>query len=404
MRRSPILFALGLGVLVGCSQHGTSSPLPAAPQSLAVGSSRWPDTSFDRRPRAGVGFKSLYSFAGAPDGANPLAVLVAVNGTLYSTTYEGGKSGLGTVFKVSASGTERVLHSFTGVAPNGANPSAGLVAVNGALYGTTSLGGKSGDGTVFKVSTSGKQHVLYSFAGAPDGANPYAALVAVNGTLYGTTYEGGKSGNGSVFTVSTSGTERVLYSFKGAQDGANPAAGLTLVNGTLYGTTYRGGTSGNGTVFKVSVSGTEHVIYSFKGAPDGANPYAGLAALNGTLYGTTYEGGKSGNGSVFKVSTSGTERALYSFKGASDGANPYAGLIALNGTLYGATFYGGNSGNGTIFKVSTTGTERVLYRFTGVAPDGANPYASLVSVNGTLYGTTHQGGKSGNGIVFKLTP
>jgi len=211
-----------------------------------------------KRPPA-VTYKSLYSFKGVPDGATPYAGgLIDVNGTLYGTTRLGGATGIGTVFKVSTSdGTESVLYSFHGT--QGAFPSAALIDVNGALYGTTFGGGATGAGTVFEVSTRGKERVLHSFSGT-DGAGPSAALIDVNGALYGTAYGGGASGGGTVFEVSTSGNESVLYSFKGdPSDGQNPpGGGLIDVNGTLYGTTEAGGGSascfsGCGTVFKVSL-------------------------------------------------------------------------------------------------------------------------------------------------------
>jgi uncharacterized repeat protein (TIGR03803 family) len=124
---------------------------------------------------------------------------------------------------------------------DGESPYAGLIALNRILYGTTYRGGTSDYGTVFKVSTSGEERVLYNFKGDTDGAYPYANLSSLKGALYGTTYGGGASGGwGTVFRVSTSGDERVLYSFQAGTDGAHPFAGLVALNGTLYVTTYRG--------------------------------------------------------------------------------------------------------------------------------------------------------------------
>jgi uncharacterized repeat protein (TIGR03803 family) len=127
--------------------------------------------------------------------------------------------------------------------------------------------------------------------------------------LYGTTKLGGAGcdstfGCGTVFEVSTSGTERVLYRFKGGKDGQEPAASLTVSKGALYGTTLYGGTFASGTVFKVSTSGNERVLYSFKGA-NGAYPAAGMLAISDMFYGTTENGGhsncSSGCGTVFRV-------------------------------------------------------------------------------------------------------
>jgi uncharacterized repeat protein (TIGR03803 family) len=175
----------------------------------------------------------------------------------------------------SAAPTETVLHSFTG--SDGAFPLAGLIADSaGNLYGTTVSGGTggcsqgAGCGVVFKVSPSGTETVLYSFTGGSDGAFPEAGLIADRaGNLYGTTNRGGGSGGGVVFKLSSSGTETVLYSFTGGSDGRNPQAGLIADSaGNLYGTT-EGGGSGNGVVFKLSLGGTETVLHSFTGS-DGA--------------------------------------------------------------------------------------------------------------------------------------
>jgi len=171
-------------------------------------------------------------------------------------------------------------------------------------------------------------------------------------------------------------------------------------------------------------SGTEKVIYSFQGGSDGANPnYGNLIAKNGMLYGNTFAGGSSGSacppinilaagcGTAFKVNpSSGAEKVLYSFNGSPDGAHPWAGLISFDGAFYGTTFDGGTgvncshlyevAGCGTVFEVSRSGSESVLYSFEGLT-DGQFPQASLVATNGALYGNTNSGGESGNGIIFE---
>jgi uncharacterized repeat protein (TIGR03803 family) len=174
-----------------------------------------------------------------------------------------------------------VVYNFGALAAaqDGAGPVAGLIDVDGVLYGTTAYGGTSNYGTVFSLSTTGSEHVLHSFGGGSDREHPSAGLIDVNGTLYGTTEWGGSgsncqtsagfSGCGTVYSISTTGTEHVLHSFGGGSDGVNPRAGLIDVKGTLYGTTYNGGTSGLGTVYNVSTSGTEKVLHSFSGRPDG---------------------------------------------------------------------------------------------------------------------------------------
>jgi uncharacterized repeat protein (TIGR03803 family) len=356
----------------------------------------------------------VYSFQGAAagDGAYPEAALINVAGTLYGTTWQGGADGYGTVFKVTTSGTETALYSFQGpVANDGAFPLAGLIDVGNMLYGTTRGGGAHQYGTVFRVTPAGVEKVLYSFSNVGnDGAFPEAGLLNVNGTLYGTTADGGLDNAGTVFKVTRNGVETPLHGFSSNNegDGDSPVAGLIEVGNTLYGTTIGDSQAGYGTVYASSLGApaTEQPIYYFQGLGDGAYPAAGLVNVNGTLYGTTQGAGGHGYGTVFK--TAGYQAtALYSFKGAvaGDGAYPVASLINIGSALYGTTQYGGAYGYGTVFRVTAAGTEEVLYSFKGAAAgDGAYPVASLINVGGTLYGTTQQGGASGYGTVFAVKP
>ncbi|MGB6412333.1 MAG: choice-of-anchor tandem repeat GloVer-containing protein [Candidatus Cybelea sp.] len=389
-------------MLAGCG--GSPPPIGAAgtlPQSRAP---------------SGYGYDTLYSFGSGPDGQQPKAGLINLNGTLYGTTYKGGKYGAGTVFSTSTSGSEKVLYSFNTYSKDndGANPSASLIAVKGLLYGTTEYGGREAYyGTVFRISTAGKEKVLHRFLGrysqyGYDGANPIASLVDVKGKLYGTTYSGGANQYyGTVFRISTNGREKVLHSFIPYSDGANPAANLVDVNGTLYGTTVDGGSLlsiGGGTVFNISKTGAEKVIYSFGYyGPDGSFPATGVINVGGTLYGTVPYGGAIGNGTVVSMTTSGNLTLLHDFNTEYDGNQPDAPLLNVQGTLYGTTDKGGSYGKGTVFSVTLSGNETVLHSF-GFGSDGATPVAGLIDVNGTLYGTTSAGGTYGDGTVFALKP
>ncbi|HTA55635.1 MAG TPA: choice-of-anchor tandem repeat GloVer-containing protein [Candidatus Acidoferrales bacterium] len=370
-----------------------------------------------------VRYSVLHSFKGGfADGEEPFAGLVNVKGTLYGTTYEGGaynRIGEGTVFSITPSGTETVLHSFGG-SQDGAYPVAGLINVKGTLYGTTGKGGANGDGTVFSITPSGTETVLYSFKGGPgDGEQPRAGLINVKGTLYGTTYLGGNcsssGGCGTVFSMTPSGTETMLYSFKGVSgDGKYPFAGLIDVKGKFYGTTFEGGANcsgsgGCGTVFSITRSGEETMLHSFAGDPDGNNPEAGLINVKGTLYSTTYAGGTNNRGTVFSITPSGTETVLHSFGGSGDGADPVAALLYAKGKLYSTTFVGGPNNDGTVFSITPSGTQTVLYSFKGGGSgDGESPRAGLVKVKSALYGTTGGGGTGcggsyGCGTVYSLS-
>ena len=360
----------------------------------------------------------LYSFAGETDGAYPVAGLIqASDGNLYGTTYSGSVSGKGngTVFKITSSGVKITLYSFAG-GKDGAYPAAVLVqGSDGNFYGTTEQGGKTKSGTVFKITSSGVKTTLYSFAGGKNGATPYAGLIQdSNGNFYGTTANG-DSGTGTVFTITSSGVQKKLYNFKGGTTGAFPQAGLIQASdGNFYGTTTFGGRTGCsfdngcGTVFKITSSGVKPIkttLYRFAGKTDGANPYAGLVqGSDGSFYGTTKNGGLYGSGTVFKITSSVVKTTLYNFESGPDGANPWAALIiGRDGNFYGTTANGGGKGYGTVFKITPQGAETVLYRFNG-GTDGANPIAGLVQVSdGSFYGTTINGGGAGVGTLFKIS-
>jgi uncharacterized repeat protein (TIGR03803 family) len=364
-------------------------------------------------------FTMLHAFTGA-DGANPQSPLIAdAAGNFYGTTFADGASGYGTVFKMDTNNKVTVLYSFAGP-PDAANPSGPLLMDrSGNLYGTTVWGGASNQGAVFKLTSSGHETVLYSFAGYPDdGSNPEGGVISdPDGNLYGTTDGGGDGagcggyiyGCGVVFELDTVGHETVLHTFNGDGDGAIPWAGLLRdAAGNLYGTTVEGGTSGLGTVFQLDTTGTLTLLHSFTGT-DGSYPYgAVIRDAKGNFYGTAYEGGSSQVGTVFKLNKSGKLTVLHNFKGNTDGAYPPAALVRdTAGNLYGTTAQGGSSHDfGTVFKVDATGKESVIHSFT-TPRQGMLPEAGLLlDKAGNLYGTTYYGGShtTNGGIIFKLTP
>jgi uncharacterized repeat protein (TIGR03803 family) len=273
----------------------------------------------------------------------------------YGTTRFGGQYGYGAVYRILPSGEESVLYSFAG-GLDGQNPFDGLIELNGILYGTTYYGGANGAGTVFSVAPSGTEKVLYSFAGGSDGIGPVSVLSNLNGTLYGTTrHGGGAPGHGTVFSVTTSGSESVLYRFAGGQDGAAPRGGLTRVGDTFYGATSEGGSTNNyGTVFKVTRTGTETVLHRFASGADGSTPqYGSLVLVNGVLYGTTRQGGANGTGTAYSIRPDGKEAVVYDFGSQpGDGRYPFAGLINVDGVLYGTTSQGGAHDQGTVFALT----------------------------------------------------
>ena len=356
-------------------------------------------------------------------------------GNLYGTTFYGGwiskwrPFGYGMVFKLAPNGDETVLHNFLHY-PDGRYPYAGLITdAEGNLYGTTYYGGtgwchgpRLGCGTVFEVTASGTEKLLYSFQNFPDGKNPMANLIMDGqGNLYGTTVHGGiytrncRSGSrrsssftcGTVFEVTPTGSEKVLYRFAGPPDGFSPSESLTMdAQGNLYGTTFEGGTNDVGTVFKLTPAGAETVLHSFcseSGCADGARPGSLVLDAQGNLYGGTSVGGTYGNGTVFELTPDGTLTVLYNFTGGVGGSGPGSLIIDLQGGFYGITGGGGAYGYGTVFELTPAGIETVLYNFTGGA-DGGGPRGLIMDAQGNLYGTTGAGGAYGYGTVFKLIP
>jgi uncharacterized repeat protein (TIGR03803 family) len=397
----------------------------------------------------------LYSFgASATDGLVASAGLVFDSaGNLYGTTTDGGANKKGTVFELSpgtgGGWTEKILYNFGATSTDAVAPNAALVFDSkGNLYGTSSLGGTIGKGTVFELSlAAGKwtEKVLWNFGlTITDGEIPEAGLVFDSkGNLYGTTIQGGANttwaagagGWGTVFELSPgtgAWTEKVLYAFGylSQTDGYFPTAGVIFDSaGNLYGTTSDGGSGqdldGGGSVFELSPTTTgpwkETVLYSFGGgSPNGYSPQGGLVRdAAGNLYGTAHSGGNGFglDGTVFEISPQAgggwSETVLHSF-GAyeTDGINPTSGLLFdAKGNLYGTTYAGGANQAGMVYELSpqTSGgwTEQALYNFGATATDAAHPYAGLIfDTAGRLYGTTQSGGTHGSlstgGTVFEI--
>lgn len=373
----------------------------------------------------GQTFSVLYNFTGGSGGGNPLAgFTMDASGNLYGTATYGGSSGLGVAFKLNQSGVEKVLHSFTG-GSDGADPQGQLVMDKAAnLYGTTNSGGASNIGTVFRVTTKGKETVLYSFAGNGDGASPVAGLTLdQSGNLYGTTTAGGSSGNGTVFELVAPAiaggpwTEEVLYSFGSGTDGAIPVAGVTFdASGNLYGTTSAGGLYGYGTVFELTPSSsgwTENILHQFEMGSDGGVPYAGLVFAGNHLFGAASDGGgggSDGGGTVFELTKSGTSwvfTVLYALPGWGISGSFRDLLVASSSKIYATTHCDGDNDAGTVYELTKSGnvwSYTSLYVFTG-GTDGLFSFSNLVAdKQGNLYGTTNLGGANGAGVAFKVTP
>jgi uncharacterized repeat protein (TIGR03803 family) len=314
--------------------------------------------------------------------------------------------------------TDSVLHSFSGVPGDGAEPWYGslLLASDGNFYGMTYLGGAYDGGTVFKVTPLGIETVLWSFGNGNDGNSPYGSLIqGRDGNFYGMTNLGGLYGRGTVFKITPAGVETLLWSFGNGNDGSNPYGSLIEgSDGNFYGMTYIGGVNQGyvggvyqgGTVFKITPAGVETVLWSFGNGNDASMPYGNLVqGSDGNFYSMTYQGGAYGKGAVFMITPAGAETVRWSFGGSGDGAHPTGSLtLANDGNFYGMTIDGGANDEGAVIKLTSGGTETVLYSFGSVA-DGMYPQGSLIQgSDGNFYGVTGLGGNAGIGTIVEIAP
>ena len=421
-------------------------------------------------PAAPYKFKTLQSFcADAPacsNGVNPQTSLVLDSaGNLYGTTLSGG-SGFGTVFELLRGATSfrlKLLYKFCSLSncADGVSPTGMLILdTAGNLYGTTSGGGDTGHGIVFRLSPGNKRwkfQRLYSFCAAggtcADGSHPAGSDTGATGALayvgessgqrydgvsnlFGTTTEGGANGAGVAFALGSNGTvwtETVLYDFCSQPNcGDGQLAGNLIAKDSqkLYGTT----ASGHGSVFSLSAAApkwTISTLYAFcplGSCVDGDIPNALALDANGNLFGLTRQGGTGpkcglsvGCGVAFELAFSKRsgwqESVLYNFcslSSCSDGAQPSPGLVLdAADDVFGVTNLGGSSNCfsdsqcGTAFEVQGT-IEQTLYTFcaqAGCNGEGTTPEAGpIMDSAGNLFGTTTFGGTYGGGSVYQLKP
>lgn len=373
-------------------------------------------------PAHALKFKTLVTFDGTNGGLPSWAPVQGTNGKFYGSTGYGGSGNLGTIFKITPSGNLTTLQGIT-------YSHLSVQGIDREFYGTTPSDGAKQSGTVFRMTPKGQLTTLYEFcsqANCVDGADPYGGVIqASDGNLYGTTTGGGTSNYGTVFKITAGGKLTTLASFD--SPGLADTGVIEGADGSFYGTTSDGGTDGDGTIFKVTRRGVLTTLYSFA-FTDGKFPYDALIqAADGNFYGTTYIGGANdapdcegiGCGTIFKITPAGTLTTLYNFcslTNCADGQWPSGGLVqGTDGNFYGTTEAGGAYGQtcpfgvcGTVFKMTPDGTLATLHSFD--TTDGSEPYSGLIQgTDGTFYGTTNMGGDlscapdSGCGTIFRLS-
>jgi len=351
----------------------------------------------------------LHGFTGK-DGSGPVAPLVqATDGNFYGTTQIEGDDGAecathacyGTVFKLTPQGDFAVLHTFSWPYADGTKPLSGLVVgPDGYLYGTTSEGGATGYGIVYRISTAGRFQKLHDFcspAPCKDGESPHAGLaLGRDGNFYGRTSWAGAGGTGTVFRISPSGDFATIFAFNTATGGAGFGGVVEASDGNFYG-------SNATTVFRVTPAGQGSVVHRFD--PNDGVPTADLVqAADGNLYGLT-------SLVVYKLSLGGKYQRFHLLSPAAQGVAPNTLLQTKDARFWGST--GGTSAalaGGAVFSIDLDGT-LLQSTFMSETPAGLGPNAPLIQArDGKIYGTTFGYGHAPDGqpvccgTVFVVDP
>jgi autotransporter-associated beta strand protein/uncharacterized repeat protein (TIGR03803 family) len=329
--------------------------------------------------------------------------LVLSGDTLYGTTSLAGTYGNGSLFSLpAAGGTPTVLTSFNGT--NGTLPNPALVFSGGTFYGTaqSSVGFPPNVtyGEVFSVPASGGTPTLLTTFNNANGNEPIGGLALSNGILYGTTQLGGDSGQGVIFSIPVSGGSPTVLASLNAATGYEPQGRLTASGNTLYGKTLLGGENSQGVLFSEPMSGGIPTVLASFNSTFWSDSFSGLIISGNALYGVG--NGSTGYGQIFSMPLGGGAISTVASFNISNGEDP-GSLIKCGGTFYGTTNAGGANGDGTIFSVPVTGgTPEALFSFNSA--DGLQPANDLTCSGYTLYGTTQFGGANNHGTIFSLTP
>ena len=352
---------------------------------------------------SGENFENFMNVDQRESGHGNLDILLADDETIILTTTEMGRHDGGALSLFDTSGTGSSLYHF-GMSTNGFHPNPLIKSTNGKLYGTTTIGGAAGNGTIYSINADGSGfQKLHEFTDA-EGYEPSGKLLeASDGKLYGTARWGGPVNGGLLFRMDKTGANfQVLYSFPLSNEVYSPIGGLVEDNaGFLYGTTIYSAFS-SGSVYRISKTGTGFtVLKTF--VSDIYNPRDGLKLDNGWLYGTCGSGGAEGKGGVYRIQTNGAGyQVLHDFTGTNSGSLPIAiPSIASNGKLYGTTNQGGLNGLGTLWSMDLTGTNFTSLRSFSGATDGSYPVGGLIqATNGLLYGINGSDGPAFGGTVY----
>jgi gliding motility-associated-like protein len=355
----------------------------------------------------GTNYQKIVDFSGSSTGKYPYTTLTLSGKYLYGHTNQGGFNNLGVLFKVKADGSGFTMLMSLAGSSNGASPGTTLLSIGPYLYGITSAGGTSGNGTMFRFEVEEAFTKLLDFTGPINGLIPYGSLYSDGTFLYGMTEEGGANDLGTIFRIKPDGTDyKKLLDFSGVVNGSSPQGSLISDGAFLYGMTHSGGTLNLGTIFKIMPDGTGYSkLHEFSAVATGVYPQSDLFYDGTALYGMTPSGGANNRGTFFKIMPDGSGYTKLSDFGAPfDGTQPRGSLYHDGTSFYGTTYAGGSANMGTIFKIMPDGTNLTKLLDFGVGTNGRYPEASFSSDGTYLFGSTSQGGTNNYGSLFKIKP
>lgn len=352
-------------------------------------------------------------------GSSAELKLEGFDGNYYGVTPDGG-TGAGSIFRMTRFGEVTTLVGFSGIgsgANRGSEPEILFQANNGSFYGSTRSGGQNGLGTIFRMSASGGHTVLVDFSGS-SGTQRGSGLVtffqADDGSFYGITAGGGLNGHGTIFKMSAGGVYTVLHDLtgpSGVHRGASPAFLIPAREGKLFGLTASGGSQGFGTIFRIDIATGAHQVMADLGEGY-SNALAFFEKPDGNLLVVRGEGEEAW-ASYFTAGAAGGLSSVVNIGGFEDlGERLRSIMMSREGDLYGASFSNEDSNFGDLFRLSPTGVFTPIHRFTGdvVDNDGLSPGYLVQGRDGAIYGTTDGGGAgepglfNGRGTIFRITP
>jgi uncharacterized repeat protein (TIGR03803 family) len=362
-------------------------------------------TLFEYTPESGLISKHQFDW---DTGGLPYGAVTELNGKLYGMTFGGGITNKGTLFEFDLETEVYTKKIDLGFAPEGAFPIGGLTLVDGKLFGHTTAGGSSSEGTIFACDTAtGEFTKQYEFSMLLDEMTSPAGkmVLAPNGKLYGVTTRSPHDGTGALFEFDpASGAVTKKQEFE-----SNPVWNMTLAaNGKLYGLTRYDGADQSGRIFEYDPAQDKFTyVVDFTASVTGGDPAGAFTEVGGKLYGITVRGGANNFGTIYAYDLASQKiEVQYHLVRLNNASQQFYSLTpAPDGKLYGMARAWLDTRLAIIFQFDPAAhTFSVVHEFT--RPNGGLPNGGdlTLSPDGALYGVTGYGGANGTGVLFRFNP